>query len=201
MAKNLSASRQKFCITLTVCLLSAIFLPRLYSQNDITSNSNPLVEMCFVPSCTPSTDVSAAQTGNGPVKGFHIAKHKVTRQLWNDVMGTLAGCDANDTLPVTNVSREEVLLFILWLNQKANMQYRLPTETEWTCAVYAGLLTGETPSFYRDGNVAATGFRLAMDDPEVVRAAEAARKAEQERLAAAKAAAISLGMPDRKSVV
>ena len=163
MAKNLSALRQEICITLIVCLLSAIFLPRLYSQNDITPNSNPLVEMRFVPSCTPTTDASAAQTGTNPVKGFYIAKHKVTRRLWNEVMGTRTDGEADDYLPVTNVSRDEVQLFIFWLNQKTKMHYRLPTETEWTCAVQTGFLPDVTPSFYLGGDDASTGFRLAMD--------------------------------------
>ena len=163
MAKNLSASRQAFCITLIVCLLSIVFRPLLYSQNDITPNSNPLVEMRFVPSCTPTTDASTAQTSSAHVKGFYIAKHKVTRRLWNEVMGTHANGEADDYLPVTNVSGDEVQLFIFWLNQKTNMQYRLPTESEWTCAVQTGLLPDVTPSFYLGGNDASTGFRLAMD--------------------------------------
>ena len=119
--------------------------------------------MRFVPSCTPSTDASATQTGTGPVKGFYIAKHKVTRRLWNEIMGTRTDGEADDYLPVTNVSRDEVQLFIFWLNQKTKMHYRLPTETEWTCAVRAGLLPDVTPSFYLGGNNASTGFRLAMD--------------------------------------
>ena len=163
MAKNTSASRQTFLITLIVCLLSTLFPSLLYSQNDISHNSNPVIEMRFVPSCTPTTDASAAQTGASPVKGFYIAKHKVTRRLWNEVMGTHANGEADDYLPVTNVSRDEVQLFIFWLNQKTNMQYRLPTESEWTCAVQTGLLPDVTPSFYLGGNDASTGFRLAMD--------------------------------------
>ena len=146
-----------------MCLLSTVFLPRLYSQNDILPNGNPGIEMRFVPSCTPSTDASATQTGASPVKGFYIAKHKVTRRLWNEIMGTRTDGEADDYLPVTNVSRDEVQLFIFWLNQKTKMHYRLPTETEWTCAVRAGLLPDVTPSFYLGGNNAATGFRLAMD--------------------------------------
>ena len=163
MAKNTSASRQIFLITLIVCLLSIVFPSLLYSQNDISHNNNPVIEMRFVPSCTPTTDASAAQTGASPVKGFYIAKHKVTRRLWNEVMGTHANGEADDYLPVTNVSRDEVQLFIFWLNQKTNMQYRLPTESEWTCAVQTGLLPDVTPSFYLGGNDASTGFRLAMD--------------------------------------
>ena len=146
-----------------LCLLMTISLSRLYSQNDISHNSNPVIEMRFVPSCTPTTDASAAQTSAGPVRGFYIAKHKVTRRLWNEVMGTHANGEADDYLPVTNVSRDEVQLFIFWLNQKTNMQYRLPTESEWTCAVQTGLLPDVTPSFYLGGDDASTGFRLAMD--------------------------------------
>ncbi len=163
MAKNLSALRHCFCITLILCLLSTVFLPRLYSQNDIFPNGNPGIEMRFVPSCTPSNDASATQTGASPVKGFYIAKHKVTRRLWNEVMGTRTDGEADDYLPVTNVSRDEVQLFIFWLNQKTKMHYRLPTESEWTCAVQTGFLPDVTPSFYLGGNDASTGFRLAMD--------------------------------------
>ena len=146
-----------------LCLLMTISLPRLYSQNDIFPNSNPVIEMRFVPSCTPSNDASATQTGAGLVKGFYIAKHKVTRRLWNEVMGTRTDGEADDYLPVTNVSRDEVQLFILWLNQKTKMQYRLPTESEWTCAVRSGILPDVNPSFNLGGNDASTGFRLAMD--------------------------------------
>ncbi len=163
MAKNTSASRQIFLITLIVCLLSTVFPSLLYSQNDISHNSNPVIEMRFVPSCLSMNDASAAQTGTALAKGFYIAKHKVTRRLWNEVMGTHANGEADDYLPVTNVSRDEVQLFIFWLNQKTNMQYRLPTESEWTCAVQTGLLPDVTPSFYLGGNDASTGFRLAMD--------------------------------------
>ena len=163
MAKNLSALRHHFCIALILCLLSTVFLSRLYSQNDIFPNGNPGIEMRFVPSCTPSNDASATQTGASPVKGFYIAKHKVTRRLWNEIMGTRTDGEADDYLPVTNVSRDEVQLFIFWLNQKTKMHYRLPTESEWTCAVQTGFLPDVTPSFYLGGDDASTGFRLAMD--------------------------------------
>lgn len=145
-----------------LCLLMTISLPRLYSQNDISHNSSPVIEMRFVPSCTPTTDASAAQTSTIPAQGFYIAKHKVTRRLWNEIMGTQADGEADEYLPVTNVSRDEVQLFIFWLNQKTKMQYRLPTESEWTCAVRSGLLPDASPSRL-GGNDASTGFRLAMD--------------------------------------
>ncbi len=141
-----------------LCLLSTVFPSRLYSQNDISHNSSPVIEMSFVPSCTSKDNVSSTTA-----KGFYIAKHKVTRRLWNEIMGTQTDREADDYLPVTNVSRDEVQLFIFWLNQKTKMQYRLPTESEWTCAVRSGILPDVTPSFYLGGNDASTGFRLAMD--------------------------------------
>ncbi len=146
-----------------LCLVMTILPLHIYSQNDISPNNTSLVEMRFVPSCLSMNNATAAQTGTTSVKGFYIAKHKVTRRLWNEIMGTYTDGEADDYLPVTNVSHDEVQLFIFWLNQKTKMHYRLPTETEWTCAVQAGLLPNVTPSFYLGGNDASTGFRLAMD--------------------------------------
>ena len=163
MTKDISTSRPFLRSVLIMCCLLSFFKPCAYSQNDGTPNSNPLIEMHFVPSCLPVTDASAAQTGTSSVKGFYIAKHKVTRRLWNEIMGTYTDGEADNYLPVTNVSHDEVQLFIFWLNQKTKMHYRLPTETEWTCAVQTGLLPDVTPSFYLGGNNASTGFRLAMD--------------------------------------
>ena len=163
MTKDISTSRPFLRSVLIMCCLLSFSIPRLYSQNDISPNSNPLIEMHFVPSCLSVTDASTAQTGTASVKGFYIAKHKVTRRLWNEIMGTNTDGEADDYLPVTNVSHDEVQLFIFWLNQKTKMHYRLPTETEWTCAVQTGLLPDVTPSFYLGGNNASTGFRLAMD--------------------------------------
>lgn len=163
MAKDVPISRHILYILLAVCGLLSFFTPYAYSQNDGFPNNTPLIEMHFVPSCLSVTDASAAQTSTTSVKGFYIAKHKVTRRLWNEIMGTNTEGEADDYLPMTNVSHDEVQLFIFWLNQKTKMHYRLPTETEWTCAVQAGLLPDVTPSFYLGGNNASTGFRLALD--------------------------------------
>ena len=162
-----------------MCLLLTILPLHIYSQNDISPNNNTLIEMRFVPSCLSMNDASAVQTGTTSVKGFYIAKHKVTRRLWNEIMGTYTDGEADDYLPVTNVSHDEVQLFIFWLNQKTKMHYRLPTETEWTCAVQAGLLPNVTPSFYLGGNNASTGFRLAMDYDFKPQNADTTAKAEQ----------------------
>lgn len=181
-----------------VVFLIVMFPWYVYCQSrDTTSFSggNSPLEMLFVPSVLLKTDLTTVQT-----ESFYIAKHKVSQQLWNEIMGTRTGGESGDSLPVRNVSRDEVQLFILWLNQKTGMPYRLPTETEWAYAVHAGILPGNERPLCSDGGDASLGFRLAMDNPEVTRAAEAAKKAEQERLAAEKAAADSLRNAKRENL-
>ena len=201
MAKNVPISRYILHILLAVCILPAFFTPCAYSQNDGSPNNTPLIEMHFVPSCLSVTDASAAQTSTTSVKGFYIAKHKVTRRLWNEIMGTNTDGEADDYLPMTNVSHDEVQLFIFWLNQKTKMHYRLPTETEWTCAVQAGLLPDVTPSFYLGGNNASTGFRLAMDYDFKPQSADTTTKAEQSSKPAKRTAADSAKVSIRALLV
>ena len=171
-----------------MCLLSTVFLSRLYSQNDISHNSNPVIEMRFVPSCLSMNDASAAQTGTALAKGFYIAKHKVTRRLWNEVMGTHANGEADDYLPVTNVSRDEVQLFIFWLNQKTNMQYRLPTESEWTCLGNdVEFVWSKEDSLKMAGDTPPPSQTTANDTTKIsIRALLAAEKAAERRGKAAK---------------
>ncbi len=174
------------------CFVTLFFPFDSNSQNVVPASMlkhKGCLELVFVPAKT--IDSITAPSGQGGVKNFYIAKHKVTQQLWNEIMGTSSGGGSGDTLPVNNVSLDEIRLFILWLNQKTGSQYRLPTAVEWEYAVRAGVLSGETPAIYRGNHKITAGFRLAMDDPEEVRAAEAAKKIAQERKAAEKAAADS----------
>lgn len=174
------------------CFVTLFFPFDSYTQNVVPTSMlkhKGCLELVFVPAKT--IDSITAPSGQEGVKNFYIAKHKVTQQLWNEIMGTSSGGGFGDTLPVNNVSLDEVRLFILWLNQKTGSQYRLPTAVEWEYAVRAGVLSGETPAIYRGNHKITAGFRLAMDDPEEVRAAEAAKKIAQERKAAEKAAADS----------
>ena len=192
---NIRMSESKsFPIRLVVllCFLTLFFPLDSYSQTVVPASMQKhknCLELSFVPART--IDSTAAPSGQGIVKNFYIAKHKVTRQLWNEIMGTSSGSGSGDSLPVNNISLDEAKLFILWLNQKTHMQYRLPTAAEWEYAVRAGVLSGETPDLYHGDHQITTGFRLAMDDPEEIRAAEIAKKTAQERKAAEKAAADS----------
>jgi formylglycine-generating enzyme required for sulfatase activity len=209
--------------------------------------------------------------------GFAIGKYEVTQALWKQVMGNNPSRFKGDSLPVENVTWDDVQMFILRLNVKTGKNYRLPTEAEWEYAARGGQQSRQTQfaggfdletvawcstnsenathnvggrqpnelglydmsgnvwewcsdyygtypsdkqtnpigvkkgtarvlrggcyaaigrqcrvsgrkSLYQGGKDYLTGFRLAMDDDREARAAEAARQAEQERIAAEKKA-------------
>ncbi len=69
---------------------------------------------------------------------FSIGKYEVTQKLWKEVMGANPSRFNGDSLPVDNVSWEDVQVFILMLNKKTGKEYRLPTEAEWEYAARGG---------------------------------------------------------------
>ncbi len=73
---------------------------------------------------------------------FYLGKYPVTQQQWKEVMGNNFSCFKGDTLPVENVSWNDVQEFIKILNEKDGVyKYRLPSEAEWEYASRAGSLT------------------------------------------------------------
>ena len=72
------------------------------------------------------------------IKSFAIGKFETTQEQWYSVMGFNPGTPKGRTLPVTNVSWDDVQLFIQKLNQKIGKKYRLPSETEWEYSLRAG---------------------------------------------------------------
>ena len=210
--------------------------------------------------------------------GFAIAKYEVTQALWKQVMGNNPSRFKGDSLPVENVTWDDVQIFLQRLNAQTGKNYRLPTEAEWEYAARGGQQSRQTmfaggseletvawcssnaensthnvgtrqpnelglydmsgnvwewcndyygqypsdkqtnptgakkgtarivrggcyaaigrqcrvsgrKSLYQGGKDYMTGFRLAMDDDREARAEAAAQQAEQERIAAEKAAA------------
>jgi len=170
------------CIRLITVILIAAFPGHIFAQNDASAHTfvgNAPMEMFFVPS-----GMCMADSEQTTLKNFYISKQPIMWQLWNEIMGTSSGGVTSDSLPVINVSRDEVELFILWFNQKSGLQFRLPTTMEWTCAVRTGFHHDDGHALCSDGGDASAGFRLVMDDPREVRTAEVIEKADQAGVAA-----------------
>jgi formylglycine-generating enzyme required for sulfatase activity len=69
---------------------------------------------------------------------FFIGKYPVTQAQWRAVMNTDPSDFKGADLPVESVSWEDAVKFCQRLGQRANHQYRLPTEAEWEYACRAG---------------------------------------------------------------
>ncbi|NQS98140.1 MAG: formylglycine-generating enzyme family protein [candidate division Zixibacteria bacterium] len=73
---------------------------------------------------------------------FHMQTTEVTQAQWKAVIGSNPSHFKGDSLPVEEVSWDDVQEFILKLNQMdSGKGYRLPTEVEWEYACRAGTNT------------------------------------------------------------
>ena len=75
------------------------------------------------------------------IQSFVIGKYEVTQEQWYAVMGNNPSENKGRTLPVEQVSWDDVRQFIAKLNQKTGQKYRLPSEAEWEYAARAGSTT------------------------------------------------------------
>jgi formylglycine-generating enzyme required for sulfatase activity len=73
---------------------------------------------------------------------FYLGAHQVTQAQWKEVMGDNPSHFNGDSLPVENVSWDDVQVFLIRLNRRNDgWKYRLPSEAEWEYACRAGTTT------------------------------------------------------------
>jgi formylglycine-generating enzyme required for sulfatase activity len=94
-------------------------------------------------------------------KAFEIGKTEVTQKQWQAVMGSDPSRYKGDTLPVEQVSFQDVQVFLSKLNARNDgFLYRLPSEAEWEYAARAG-----TAGQFAGADVAdSLGLRSPADD-------------------------------------
>jgi len=69
------------------------------------------------------------------IDSFYIGKYEITQAQWKKVMGQNPSYNrALPSLPIENVSWNEIQRFLKRLNKKTGLTFRLPTEAEWEYA-------------------------------------------------------------------
>ena len=112
---------------------------KISSFNKIEAESNLGIEMISVEGGAFLMGGRAQKTLHSITVGsFNIGKYQITQEQWEAVMGNNPSYFKGENLPVERVSWNDVQNFILKLNKKTGMNYRLPTEAEWEYAAGGG---------------------------------------------------------------
>lgn len=73
------------------------------------------------------------------INDFFMAKTEVTESLWDYIMSDTRTSIKKEQIPKTNISWDNVQIFLRKLNKKTNLSFRLPTEEEWEYAAKGGI--------------------------------------------------------------
>lgn len=95
---------------------------------------------CTRPNAIKHSYEESFPTHKVTVDTFYMSRYEVTQKMWNTVMGTNPSrWQYSDSLPVEQVSYNEVQVFIARLSQMTGYRFRLPTEAEWEFAARGGV--------------------------------------------------------------
>ncbi len=116
-----------------------------YKTYDFTGmNAYPMIKVeggTFIMG-TNDTDEDDCTPHNVTLSDFYIGQFEVSQGLWEKIMGSNPSeyqpTEGQDSLPVENVSFDEVQLFINRLNTKTGKKFSLPTEAQWEYAARGG---------------------------------------------------------------
>lgn len=116
-----------------------------YKTYDFTGmNAYPMIKVkggSFVMG-TSDTDEEDCMPHNVTLDDFYIGQYEVSQELWERVMGSNPSDyqpdEGRDSLPVENVSFEQVQLFVDRLNAQTGKNFSLPTEAQWEYAARGG---------------------------------------------------------------
>jgi formylglycine-generating enzyme required for sulfatase activity len=153
LESKVSVLVKELCLGILACSL-ILSLTSAGCHSESERWTEPLTEMTFVR--IPAGDFEMGSPAGEPQRSpdeklhkvrisrsFYLAQKEVTQAQWQKVMGTnpswFQSCGAK--CPVEKVNWYEAKEFIRRLNQRSNMGFRLPTESEWEYACRAGTRT------------------------------------------------------------